>query len=66
MYYEFIVTHLDAQYLLLATVITGLIIRIFYKAYMKINLPMRILVSVILFLFDAIVVVPAVVFFTAG
>ncbi len=63
MYYEFIVTHLDAQYLLLATVITGLIIRIFYKTYMKIHLPMRILVSVILFLFDAIVVVPAVVFF---
>ena len=62
MYYEFIVTHLDAQYLLLAAVITGLIIRITYAAYIKIQLPMRILLSVLLFLFNAIVVVPAVVF----
>ena len=62
MYYEFIVTHLDAQYLLLAAVITGLLIRITYAAYIKIQLTMRILLSVLLFLFNAIVVVPAVVF----
>ena len=50
MYYEFLVTHLDAPFLLLSAVTTGLIIRIFYNAYMKLKLAMRVLTSVILFI----------------
>ena len=50
MYYEFLVTHLDAPFLLLSAVTTGLIIRIFYNAYMKLKLAMRILTSVVFFI----------------
>ncbi len=49
MYYEFLVTHLDAPFLLLSAVTTGLIIRIFYNAYMKLKLAMRVLTSVVFF-----------------
>ena len=62
MYYEFLVTHLDAPFLLLSAVTTGLIIRIFYNAYMKLKLAMRVLTSVILFVINAIMIVPGVVF----
>ena len=62
MYYEFLVTHLDAPFLLLSAVTTGLIIRIFYNAYMKLKLAMRVLTSVILFIINAIMVVPGIVF----
>ena len=62
MYYEFLVTHLDAPFLLLSTVTTGLIIRIFYNAYMKLKLAMRVLTSVVLFTINAIMVVPGIVF----
>ena len=62
MYYEFLVTHLDAPFLLLSAVTTGLIIRIFYNAYMKLKLAMRVLTSVILFIINAIMIVPGVVF----
>ena len=62
MYYEFLVTHLDAPFLLLAAVTTGLIIRVFYHAYMKLKLAMRVLTSVILFIINAIMIVPGVVF----
>ena len=50
MYYEFLVTHLDAPFLLLSAVTTGLIIRIFYNAYMKLKLAMRVLTSVVFFI----------------
>ena len=63
MYYEFLVTHLDAPFLLLSAVTTGLIIRIFYNAYMKLKLAMRVLTSVILFIINAIMVVPGIIFF---
>ena len=63
MYYEFLVTHLDAPFLLLSAVTTGLIIRIFYNAYMKLKLAMRVLTSVVFFIINAIMVVPGVVFF---
>jgi hypothetical protein len=49
MYYEFLVTRLDAPFLLLSAVTTGLMIRIFYQQYMKIHLFMRVTVSVLLF-----------------
>lgn len=62
MYYEFLVTHLDAPFLLLSAVSTGLVIRIFYKAYMKLQLPMRVLSSVVLFVINAIMLVPGIVF----
>ena len=62
MYYEFLVTHLDAPFLLLSAVTTGLIIRIFYNAYMKLKLSMRVLISVMLFIINAIMVVPGIVF----
>ena len=62
MYYEFLVTHLDAPFLLLSAVSTGLVIRIFYKAYMKLQLPMRVLTSVVLFVINAIMLVPGIVF----
>ena len=63
MYYEFLVTHLDAPFLLLSAVTTGLIIRIFYNAYMKLKLAMRVLTSVVFFIINAIMVVPGIVFF---
>ena len=53
MYYEFLVTHLDAPFLLLSAVTTGLIIRIFYNAYMKLKLAMRVLTSVVFFILNA-------------
>ncbi len=62
MYYEFLVTHLDAPFLLLSAVTTGLIIRIFYKQYMSTNLTMRVVISVALFLINAIIIVPGIVF----
>ena len=62
MYYEFLLYHLDAPFLLLSAVTTGLIIRIFYNSYMKLKKAMRVLISTILFIINAIMVVPAVVF----
>ena len=62
MYYEFLVTHLDAPFLLLSAVTTGLIIRVFYKAYLKLKLAMQVLTSVVLFIINAIMVVPGIVF----
>ena len=62
MYYEFLVTHLDAPFLLLSAVTTGLIIRIFYNAYMKLMIAMRVLISVVFFIINAIIVVPGIVF----
>tara|TARA_B100000925_G_C21623766_1_gene310004 strand:- start:24 stop:329 length:306 start_codon:yes stop_codon:yes gene_type:complete len=62
MYYEFLVAYLDAPFLLLSAVTTGLIIRIFYDAYMKLKLAMQILTSVILFIINAITVIPGIVF----
>ena len=63
MYYEFLVTHLDAPFVLLSAFTTGLIIRIFYNAYMKLKLAMRVLTSVVFFIINAIMVVPGIVFF---
>ena len=62
MYYEFLVAHLDAPFLLLSAVTTGLIIRIFYKQYMNIQLGIRVIVSVMLFTINAIIIVPGIVF----
>ncbi len=62
MYYEFLVTYLDAPFLLLSAVTTGLIIRIFYKQYMNTKLPMRVVISIALFLINAIILVPGIVF----
>ena len=62
MYYEFLVTHLDAPFLLLSAVTTGLIIRIFYVQYMKIQLTVRVIISILLFSINAIIIVPAIVF----
>ena len=62
MYYEFLVTRLDAPFLLLSAVTTGMIIRIFYHAYMKVKLQIRVLTSVLLFNINGIMIVPGVVF----
>jgi uncharacterized protein HemY len=62
MYYQFLVVHLDAPFLLLSAVTTGLIIRIFYQQYMKIQIAMRVFISMILFTVNAIILVPAIVF----
>ena len=59
MYYQFLVAHLDAPFLLLSAVTTGLIIRIFYQQYMNIQIAMRVFISMILFTINA----PAIVFF---
>ena len=48
MYYQFLVAHLDAPFLLLSAVTTGLIIRIFYQQYMNIQIAMRVFISMIL------------------
>ncbi len=62
MYYSFLVSHLDAPFLLLSAVTTGLIIRIFYKQYMKKQLFIRVMLSTALFVVNAIIVVPGIVF----
>ena len=62
MYYNFLVYHLDAPFLLLSAVTTGLIIRIFYKQYIKEKIFIRVMLSSILFIINAIVVVPGIVF----
>jgi len=53
---------LDAPFLLLSAVTTGLLIRIFYKQYMSIQLGIRVIVSVMLFTINAIIIVPGIVF----
>lgn len=63
MYYQFLVAHLGAPFLLLSAVTTGLIIRIFYQQYMSIQIAMRVFISMILFTINAIIIVPAIVFF---
>jgi hypothetical protein len=63
MYYQFLVAHLDAPFLLLSAVTTGLLIRIFYKQYMSIQLGIRVIVSVMLFTINAIIIVPGIVSF---
>jgi hypothetical protein len=62
MYYQFLVAHLDAPFILLSAVTTGLLIRIFYKQYMSIQLGIRVIVSVMLFTINAIIIVPGIVF----
>ena len=62
MYYEFLVIYLDAPFLLLSAVTTGLIIRVFYNAYLKLKLAMQVLTSVVLFIINAIMIVPGIVF----
>ena len=62
MYYSFLVSHLDAPFLLLSAVTTGLVIRIFYKQYMKNKIFIRVMLSTTLFIINAIIVVPGVVF----
>ena len=62
MYYQFLVIHLDAPFLLLSAVTTGLVIRIFYNGYKKLKLAMRVLTSVTLFIINAVIIVPGVVF----
>ena len=62
MYYSFLVSHLDAPFLLLSAVTTGLIIRIFYKQYMKTKIFIRVMLSTTLFITNAIIVVPGIVF----
>ncbi len=62
MYYSFLVSHLDAPFLLLSAVTTGLIIRIFYNQYMKKKISTRVMLSTILFVINAIIIVPGIVF----
>ena len=62
MYYSFLVSHLDAPFLLLSAVTTGLIIRIFYRQYMKKKIFVRVMLSTLLFILNAIIVVPGIVF----
>lgn len=62
MYYEFLFTHLDAPFLLLSAVTTGLIIKIFYKKYQGLLNPMKVVISIGLFLTNALILVPALVF----
>ena len=62
MYYEFLVTHLDAPFLLLSAVTTGLIINVFYKKYQGLHALMKVIVSISLFLTNALILVPAIVF----
>lgn len=62
MYYEFLVTHLDAPFLLLSAVTTGLIIKIFYKKYQGLLNPMKVVISIGLFLTNALILVPSLVF----
>ena len=63
MYYEFLVTHLDAPFLLLSAVTTGLIIRIFYDTYMRLQLYQRVLISISLYTINSIIIIPSIVFF---
>ena len=62
MYYSFLVSHLDAPFLLLSAVTTGLIIRIFYEKYMNQKLFMKVILSTTLFITNAIIIVPGIVF----
>ncbi len=63
MYYSFLVSHLDAPFLLLSAVTTGLIIRIFYEKYINQKLFMKVILSTTLFITNAIIIVPGIVFF---
>ena len=62
MYYQYLVVHLDAPYLLLSGVLTGLFIRIFYKSYINTRLSLRVFLSILLFLLNAVIIVPGIVF----
>ena len=62
MYYSFLVSYLDAPFLLLSAVTTGLIIRIFYNQYMKKKIIFRAILSIGLFIFNSIVIVTGIVF----
>ena len=62
MYYSFLVSHLDAPFLLLSAVTTGLIIRIFYEKYINQKLFTKVLLSTALFITNAILIVPGIVF----
>ncbi len=62
MYYSFLVSHLDAPFLLLSAVTTGLIIRIFYEKYINQKLFMKVILSTTLFITNAIIIVPGIVF----
>ena len=62
MYYSFLVSHLDAPFLLLSAVTTGLIIRIFYEKYINQKLFMKVILSTALFITNAIIIVPGIVF----
>ena len=62
MYYSFLVSHLDAPFLLLSAVTTGLIIRIFYEKYINQKLFTKVILSTALFITNAIIIVPGIVF----
>ena len=62
MYYSFLVSHLDAPFLLLSAVTTGLIIRIFYEKYINQKLFTKVILSTALFMTNAIIIVPGIVF----
>jgi len=62
MYYSFLISHLDAPFLLLSAVTTGLIIRIFYKKYINQKLFTKVILSTALFITNAIIIVPGIVF----
>ena len=62
MYYSFLVQHLDAPFLLLSAVTTGLIIRIFYEKYINQKLFTKVILSTALFITNAIIIVPGIVF----
>ena len=63
MYYSFLVQHLDAPFLLLSAVTTGLIIRIFYKKYINQKLFIKVILSTALFITNAIIIVSGIVFY---
>ena len=62
MYYSFLISHLDAPFLLLSAVTTGLIIRIFYEKYINQKLFTKVILSTALFITNAIIIVPGIVF----
>lgn len=62
MYYEFLIAHLDAPILLLSAVTTGLFIKIFYNSYIKTIFFLRVMISIVVFLLNAIIIVPGIVF----
>jgi|TARA_B110000967_G_scaffold24412_1_gene22469 hypothetical protein len=62
MYYDFLVGHLDAPFLLLSAVSTGLIIKIFYTKYQDLALLNKTIISIIFFMFNALIAVPMIVY----